>query len=92
MVSNRNFFYLFLKWLLNDCGKIMVGFNFKIKYLMLYFKWFKLESLKLVYMVWVWLNLEIMNLYNRVYRFLVLKELYYVKKVIKYKWWLLYFL
>lgn len=92
MVSNRNFFYLFLKWLLNDCGKIMVGFNFKIKYLMLYFKWFKLESLKLVYMVWVWLNLEIMNLYNRVYRFLVLKELYYVKKVIKNKWWLLYFL
>lgn len=92
MVSNRNFFYLFLKWLLNDCGKIMVGFNFKIKYIMLYFKWFKLESLKLVYMVWVWLNLEIMNLYNRVYRFLVLKELYYVKKVIKNKWWLLYFL
>lgn len=80
MVSNRNFFYLFLKWLLNDCGKIMVGFNFIIKYIMLYFKWFKLESLKLVYMVWVWLNLEIMNLYNR-----VLKELYYVKskKVIK---------
>lgn len=46
-VSNRNPFYLFPKWLSNDRGKIMVGFNFKIKHITLYSKWLKLESPKL---------------------------------------------
>lgn len=89
-VSNRNPFYLFPKWLSNDRGKIMVGFNFKIKHITLYSKWLKLESPKLAHMVWVWLNLEIMNLHNRAHRSLAPKELHHAKKVIKNKWWLLH--
>lgn len=91
-VSNRNPFYLFPKWFSNDRGKIMVGFNFKIKHITLYSKWLKLESPKLAHMVWVWLNLEIMNLHNRAHRSLAPKELHHAKskKVIKNKWWLLH--